>query len=326
MTITSKNPMEDISKARPQLKTNSVKQYVANLNKLKKIFDTDNYEFLKNPEKVMEKIEDLNYLSQRNILNAVVVLLSALNHDGKQDDLLEEYGKLRDDRNTMYIEQNKSGEISSKQAPNFTTTEEIFKMINQMADDLKPIKKKSKEDITKKEMALLQAYVLFNIYARMPFRNDLGNGAEAINQAAYKKLSEQDKKDNNFLIVPSKGNLYWVMNKYKTSKKYEQLNLPIDDPNLRKILRYYLKINGMGVLFKTSTGKPISKGELSKILIKYSKKYLNKSISSTLLRKIYLSSKYSDVKDEMEKDAKMMGNSVGTQQAVYVKKPQKDEE
>jgi len=326
MSITSKNPMEDISKARPQLKTNSVKQYVANLNKLKKIFDTDKYDFLKNPEKVMEKIEDLNYLSQRNILNAIIVLLSALNHDDKHDDLLEEYGKLRDDRNSMYIEQNKGGEISSKQAPNFTTTEEIFKMINQMADDLKPIKKKSKEDITKKEMALLQAYVLFNIYAKMPFRNDLGNGAEAINQAAYRKLSEQDKKDNNFLVVPSKGNIYWVMNKYKTSKKYEQLNIPIEDPALRKILRYYLKINGMGVLFKTSTGKPISKGELSKILIKYSKQYLNKSISSTLLRKIYLSSKYSNVKDEMEKDAKMMGNSVATQQAVYVKKPQKDEE
>ena len=326
MTITSKNPTEDISKSRPQLKTNSVKQYVANLNKLQKIFETDNYNFLKNPEEVMEKIEDLNYLSQRNILNAVVVLLSALNHDGKQDDLLEEYGKLRDERNSMYIEQNKSSEISSKQAPNFTTTEEIFKMINQMADDLKPIKKKNKDQITKKEMALLQAYVLFNIYARMPFRNDLGNGAEAINQAAYKKLSEEDKKDNNFLVVPSKGNLYWVMNKYKTSKKYEQLNLPIEDPALRKILRYYLKINGMGVLFKTSTGKPVSKGELSKILIKYSKQYLNKSISSTLLRKIYLSSKYSNVKDEMEKDAKMMGNSVATQQAVYVKKPQKEEE
>jgi len=326
MTITSKNPTEDISKARPQLKTNSVKQYVANLTKLQKIFETDNYDFLKNPEEVMEKISELNYLSQRNILNAVVVLLSALNHDGKQDDLLEEYGKLRDERNSMYIEQNKGGEISSKQAPNFTTTEEIFKMINQMADDLKPIKKKNKDQITKKEMALLQAYVLFNIYARMPFRNDLGNGAEAINQAAYKKLSEEDKKDNNFLVVPSKGNLYWVMNKYKTSKKYEQLDLPIEDPVLRKILRYYLKINGMGVLFKTSTGKAVSKGELSKILIKYSKQYLNKSISSTLLRKIYLSSKYSNVKDEMEKDAKMMGNSVATQQAVYVKKPQKEEE
>ena len=323
MTIKSNNPSEDISEARPQLKTNTVKQYVTNLNKLKKMFETDDFDFLKNPEKVMEKIGDLHYLSQRNILNSIVVLLSALNNDGKHDKLLEEYGKLRDDKNSIYIEQNKSGEISSKQAPNFSTTDEIFKMINEMADDLKPLKKKSKDEITKKEMQLLQAYVLFNIYARMPFRNDLGNGAEAINQAQYKKLSDQQKKDNNYLVVPSKGNLYWVMNKYKTSKTYEQLNLPIEDPELRKILRYYLKMTGMGVLFKTSTGKPITKIELTKTLTKYSKKYLNKSIGSTILRKVYLSSKYSDVKDEMEKDAKMMGNSVGVQQSVYVKKPQK---
>ena len=51
---------------------------------------------------------------------------------------------------------------------------------------------------------------------------------------------------------------------------------------------------------------------------------MNKSISTTLLRKIYLSSKYSKVKEDMEKDAHMMGNSVSTQQAVYVKKPQEE--
>lgn len=321
MTISSKNPAVEIKESRPTLKTNTVKQYVINLEKLQKLFDTDNYNFLKNPEEVMEKIKDLHYLSQRNKLNAIVVLLSAINNKGDQDELIEKYGKKRDELNDKYSEEQKSGVISDKQSPNFTTTEEIFKMINQMGEDLKPLKKKKKDEITKKEKQLLQAYVLFNIYARMPFRNDLGNGASAINQAAYKKLSEEDKKNNNFLVVPSKGNIYWVMNKYKTSKKYEQLNLPIEDNDLRKILRYYLKINGMGVLFKTSTGKPITKIELSKILIKYSKKYLNKSISSTLLRKIYLSSKYSKVKDEMEKDATMMGNSVAVQQNVYVKKP-----
>lgn len=83
-------------------------------------------------------------------------------------------------------------------------------------------------------------------------------------------------------------------------------------------------MNGMGILFKTSTGKPLTRIELSKVLLKYSKKYMGKSISSTLLRKIYLSSKYSDVKDEMEKDSKVMGHSVATQQSVYVKKA-KDE-
>ena len=64
MTINSNNPTEDISEARPQLKTNTVKQYVTNLNKLKKLFETDDFDFLKNPEKVMEKIGDLHYLSQ----------------------------------------------------------------------------------------------------------------------------------------------------------------------------------------------------------------------------------------------------------------------
>jgi hypothetical protein len=325
MTIESKNPSEDISKDRPQLKTNTVKQYVINLKKLQKIYDTDGYDFLKKPEDVMDKLSDLHYLSQRNILNAVIVLLMALNHDEEFDGLLEEYGKLRDDLNDKYSDEQKSGVISDKQSKNFATTEEIFEMINKMADDLKPLKKKSKDDITKKEMQLLQAYTLFNIYARMPFRNDVA-GMTAINQAQYKKLSDEEKKENNYLVVPSKGNIYFVLNKYKTSKKYEELDLPIEDPNLRKILRYYLKMNGMGVLFKTSTGKPLTRIELSKVLLKYSEKYMGKKISTTLLRKSYLSGKYSKVKDEMKKDSKILGHDVATTgMKVYVKKGQDEE-
>jgi len=323
MKIESKNPTEEIEKSRPQLKTNTVKQYVVNLKKLQKIYDTNGYDFLKKPKDVMDKISNLHYLSQRNILNAVIVLLMALNHEEEFDGLLEEYGKLRDELNDKYSDEQKSGVISEKQSKNFATTEEIFEMINKMAEDLKPIKKKSKDNITKKEMALLQAYTLFNIYARMPFRNDVA-GMIAINQAQYKKLSDEEKKQNNYLVVPSKGKIYFVLNKYKTSKKYEELDLPIEDPNLRKILRYYLKMNGMGVLFKTSTGKPLTRIELSKVLIKYSQKYMGKSISTTLLRKIYLSSKYGDMKDELEKDNKVMGHSKQVALDTYVKKP-KDE-
>ena len=161
----------------------------------------------------------------------------------------------------------------------------------------------------------------------MPMRNDVA-GMTAINQAAYKKLSEKDKKENNYLVVPSKGNLYFVLNQYKTNRKYKELDLPIEDKDLRKILRYYLKMNGTekgGVLFKTSTGKPLTRTELSKVLLKYSKKYMDKSISTTLLRKSYLSSKYGNMKDEMKKDSKILGHDVATTgMAVYVKKPQEE--
>ena len=321
MKIDSSNPSEDIQKARPNIKANTVKQYEVNLKKLQKIYDTDGYDFLSKPDDVMDKIKDLHYLSQRNILNAIVVLLMALNHDEKYDKLLTTYGELRDELNDKYSEEQKSGVISDKQSKNFTTTEEIFKMINDMNEDLKPIIKKSKDQLTKKEMQLLQAYTLFNIYSRMPMRNDVA-GMTAINQAAYKKLSEDEKKENNYLVVPSKGQIYFVLNQYKTSRKYKELDLPIEDPNLRKILRYYLKMNGMGVLFKTSTGKPLTRTELSKVLLKYSKKYMDKSISTTLLRKIYLSSKYGNMKEELEKDNKVMGHSKAVALDTYVKKAQ----
>ena len=321
MKIDSDNISEEIQNARPNVKPNTIKQYEVNLKKLQKIYDTDNYNFLSKPDDVMDKIKDLHYLSQRNILNAIVVLLMALNSDEKYDELLITYGDLRDELNDKYSDEQKSGVISDKQSKNFTTTEEIFKMINQMAEDLKPIKKKSKDDLTKKEMQLLQAYTLFNIYSRMPMRNDVA-GMTAINQAAYKKLSEEDKKENNYLVVPSKGQLYFVLNQYKTAKKYKELDLPIEDANLRKILRYYLKMNGKGILFKTSTGKPLTRTELSKVLLKYSKKYMDKSISTTLLRKIYLSSKYGNMKEELEKDNKIMGHSKAVALDTYVKKAQ----
>jgi len=318
MKIDSENVTDDIKKARPNVKENTVKQYEVNLRKLQKLYDTDNYDFLSKPDDVMNKIKDLHYLSQRNMLNAIIVLLMALNHDEKYDELLMTYGDLRDELNDKYSDEQKSGVISDKQSKNFTDIEAIYKMINDMAEDLKPIKKKSKDDITKKESQLLQAYVLFNIYSRMPMRNDVA-GMMAINQAAYKKLSEDEKKENNYLVVPSKGNIYFVLNKYKTSKKYQELDLPIEDKDLRKILRYYLKMNGMGVLFKTSTGKPLTRTELSKVLLKYSQKYMNKSISTTLLRKIYLSSKYGDMKKELEKDNKVMGHSKAVALDTYVK-------
>lgn len=80
-------------------------------------------------------------------------------------------------------------------------------------------------------------------------------------------------------------------------------------------------MNGMGVLFKTSTGKPITRIELSKILLKFSEKYMEgKKISTTLLRKIYLSSKYGDMKEELEKDNKVMGHSKEVALNTYVKK------
>lgn len=307
---------EIIKKKRPNLKDISIKQYIKSLNKLKDLFESDNYEFLKEPNEVMKKLSNLHFTTIRNTLNAVIVYLLAVDGD---EDIIKTYTEKRDELNTKYEEEQAKGVISDKQAKNFgdpkQTKEELNGMIEKMDEELKPIRKK--EELSKKEKALLQVYTIFNIYMKMPFRNDVSN-MDAIKQGAFNKLSKEERESKNYLVI-NKNQLYFVLNNYKTKSKYEELKLDIEDKELKKILFYYLKRNGEGRLFKSQAGTPLTSNALSQLLLKTSNKYIGKSISTTLLRKLYLS-KYSDVKEEMKKDAKMMGHSVATQQKVYVKK------
>lgn len=321
MKINVENITEEIQTSRPNLKPNTVKQYESNLTKLKKMFETDTYDFLDDPEKVAEKISHLHFTSQRNHYNAIIVLLMALNSEKKYDKLIEKYSDTRDELNTKYIESNKSSTISDKQSKNFASMDEINTMISKVADELKGMKLKKKENLSKKEFALLQFFVLANLYSKMPLRNDYAL-MESITPSALKKMGEE-QKDKNWLLI-EKNNLSFILNNYKSNKTYGQKRIPIEDKDLKRLLRYFLKVTGSGALFKSSTGAPISRNGLTQFLKKYTEKYMGKSVGSTLFRKSYLSDKYSDVKSEMEKDANMMGNSVATQQSVYVKKPQEE--
>ncbi len=316
------NLMETLKKSRPNAKESTIKMYSSNLLKLQKLMDTDNFKFLEKPDNVKDKVSELHFTTQRNYYNAVIVYLMAV-RDKKEDPLIEEYVEIRDTLNKKYEDEQATGVISDKQKNNFVDISEVNNMINDMATEIKNKKIKKKEDLTPKDKSLLQSYILFNIYTRLPMRNDLA-GMEAINKRAYNKLSEEDKKEKNYLVV-NKNKMFMVLNNYKTSAKYKELDIDIPK-DLEKLLRLYIRINGMGVLFKSSTGKPLSRNALSQLLLKETKKRMGKSISTTMLRKIYLSSKYGKVKEEMEKDAKVMGHSTEVAQSVYIKKEQEKEE
>ena len=299
---------DKIKKLRPNLKTNTIKQYEAQLRKLQKLFDTDSYDFLDDPKKVEEKISHLHYTSRRNVYNAVIILLMAIDKDEK---LIETYGEMRDKLNKQYQDDQASGKISEKQKDNFVDIDEIYKMLGQMEKDIKPLKKK--ETLNQNERQLIKAYTIFSSLVRIPVRNDLA-GLIFISKTTYNKLTDKEKEENNYL-VQLKNNLQYIFNEYKTAKKYKEnvIDIPKD---LQKILRMYMRFYDYkvgDVIF------PLSKNGLTQLLTKYSMKYMNKKISSTMIRKSYLSSKYSDMKKEMEKDSKIMGHSVGTAQKVYVK-------
>lgn len=315
------NLNEVISKSRPNAKESTVKMYTANLTKLKKLFDTDNFNFLKTPEEVKEKLGELHYTSRRNYFNSIIVYLVAISKDNDKDPLIKKYVEIRNEYNKMYEEQNATGIVSDKQKENLVPIEEVMKMIEDMGNEIRSKKLKKKEDMTAKDKALIQSYILFNIYTRLPLRNDVA-GMEVINKRTYNKLTEEEKESRNHLVL-NKNSMFMELNEFKTSSKYKSITIPIEK-DLEKLLRFYIRINGMGVLFKSSTGKPLSRNALSQLLLKETKKRMGKSISTTMLRKIYLSSKYGKVKEEMEKDAKVMGHSTEIAQNVYIKKQQEE--
>jgi integrase len=319
MKINSQDVTEKIQESRPNLKANSIKQYETHLNKLKKLFDSDNFDFLSNPKDVIEKLEDKHYTSKRNTLNAVIIFLMALNHDEKYNDLINSYQKIRDELNDKYVEDQQSGKISSKQKDNFVELNEIMSMIDTMRKEIVKQNLKNKETLTGKEKELIMVFTIFSFLVEYPLRNDL-SGMKYISKTDYNKLTEDDKKEGNFL-VKNKNKLMMILNQYKTSKKYGEKVIEIN-PEISKVLRMYIRLTDKkigDVLFTNSKDNAISRNGISQLLIKTSKKYLGKNISTTMMRKIVVSDKFADVKEEQKELANIMGHDVGTQNLVYVK-------
>lgn len=324
MNIKTDDLKSDIEESRPNAKESTVKQYLILIKKLQKLFDTNGYEFLAEPEQVYDKIKNNKFTSIRNTYNAIIITLMALNNKkGDYDELIDKYGELRDELNQQYEDDQKAGKISEKQKENFVKLEELQNMINKMADEIKDKNLKTKKELTGKDRELLMMYTLYNMLILIPTRNDFA-GMKYINKATYNKLKEEDKKERNYL-VNQKGKMFFVYNKYKTSKAYGEKI--IDSPKeLTKILRMYIKLTNKknnDFMFTTSTGNPISANVGSQMLLKYSKRYLGKNISTTMIRHIVLSDKFGDVKKDMAEMAEKTGHSTETMMNIYVKDPDK---
>ena len=147
-------------------------------------------------------------------------------------------------------------------------------------------------------------------------RNDLAT-VIYMSQKQYNNLDEDDKKQLN-VYIPDSQKL--ILNNYKTSGKYDELIIDIPS-HINKLLKLLIKQNPHNnpthQLLMKPNGTSFTKGEYSNLLIGFFKKRINKSISTTLLRKIYLS-KYKDVLKEMKQDARKMAHSLNVQQQVYI--------
>tara|TARA_R110001592_G_scaffold153500_3_gene381995 strand:- start:1045 stop:1980 length:936 start_codon:yes stop_codon:yes gene_type:complete len=304
------NLTEKIKEARPNIKDSTIKMYVGNLNKLKKIFEKTDFGFLKDFGEVKEKLNEKHFTTQRNYYNSIIILLMAMKED---KELIDKYNTIRDELNSKYLENQKSGVISLKQKNSFITIDELKGFIENIRKDLNIPKLKKSKEIPEKDKKLLMVYVILSILIENPMRNDLSS-MKIIGKKGYNNLTDKEKEDNNYLVI-EKGLLKFILNSYKTSKKYKEKVINISKP-LEKIIRMYMRIHKLG---NGDTLFPISRNGISQLLIKTSKKYLNKNISTTMIRKIVASDLLQDVKEKENELSNKMGTDIETIKDIYVK-------
>jgi len=315
---------------KPPLKDSTIKSYTSTFNKIKNVIEThdeteytfDDLSWLDNVNQVIKIFKDLNLSDPtlKNYYNVIVVILKATKSNVK---LINRYGFLRDNLNKAYQEEQKTGIISDKQAPNFITKqqyEEYIKYVQSLPDTLP-------------NLTLLS---ILKLYQFLPTRNELAE-LKTISRDEFNDMDKEDRRKSNWAVL-TKNNITLVIYNYKSDKTYGIYK--------EKLPKYLVKIlqdmidtkEGMypmsdnNSLFVNSRGTPLTKNSLSQLLIRSSEKYFKDKyegikgrISTTLIRKIYASDLSAEKNEQQKQLAKKMKHSVDTQNLVYVKKPKPTE-
>ena len=318
--------LNDRRKMNPDIKESSIKMYCSNVTKLSKMLNdgkfVEGYDWLKDFDSVKEKLNktkengsSLHFSSVRNYINSAMIYLHCFN----ENELLNKYTQYRDELSHQYEDMNASGTWSDKQGKNAITMEELHKLINDVGNEIKMKKLKEKSQfkpLNTQERGLVQLYMILSVHAVYPMRNDLSM-MKIIKNSQFKGLTDEQKKENNYLVLAK--DMFFCLNDYKTSKSYKE-KIIVLTPELRRMMRWYLNLlPTTEYLLTKADGDPVSKNALSQILTKGTKKRIGKSVSTTMLRKIYLSDKYSDMKEELLKDNNIMMHDASTALKIYVK-------
>ncbi len=292
-----------IKEARPTLKEHTVKSYVSALKKIDKDIpgwvDMSGEDLVENINKL--PIKDV---SKRNKLTSMLVILGAM--DGsKYSDRLNIVRKAVFDKNSTYQSKNtvENNHLASEnQQNNIISYNDLVKYVESLTDDLTTQQKH-------------MVYVILSSLVSTPVRNDLA-GMKYIGKREYNKI---DPKEPQNYLLDERGKLSYIYyqddSTTKTRPKHKQ-EIPRE---LARKIKNYIKtwdIKKGDVLY------PITKNNLSQVLTKTSRSKLNKSVSTTLIRKIVASHRFQGIKSsviEQQKLAENMGHSVATQNAVYNK-------
>ena len=300
--------------------------YIKNLKRLNDGQDIKNVKFLKDEADIQAKLEKYKPNTRRSYYIAIVSLLKALisQPNGKKyQKLYDTYYKPMEALNK---ELKSNNEKTDKERENWISQEDVMERLEELKKIIPTLGKK----ITENQFNDLQKLLLLSLYAlQKPRRNKDYQDMLVFKKKPVSFHYMMDTKGNlvDFLqptkhnILDLKGNQF-IFTNFKTQKSFSNQEITINK-DLRDIIDLYLKYHPT---FKKSKepvqllvnfqGEPYKNiNDMTRLLYKI----FDKKIGSTMLRHIFLTSKYKDVLDSMKSDAEAMGTSTDMVANQYVK-------
>lgn len=243
------------------------------------------------------KVKDTTKLSY---LNSVISLKKI--DDKLVNGDLKDIKELRDKLGTKIVNGRENNNITEKQQDAMKKVS--LKDLHSFIEELKKNRHNS--------LKALEDYILIALMVNYPLRNDL-------QEIALTKYKNDTRAQLNILYIPKKGECILYLKEYKTRHAKDASDIVINiNEEISDAIRDLVKHDThRRYLFINNQGEPLSSSSFTHRLNRIFNNKFGVPISSTLIRKIYVTGKYADVKEEMEKDSKMMGHSVGTQQTIY---------
>lgn len=294
-----------------KLAESSTKLYLRNLERLNDDSPLKNLNFLKDPEIIIKKIDNYKDNTRRGYLISICSVLSLDKNTPKKQKLYDVYFKMMMDMNRRLKSSESENEKTDTQKDNWLEWSEVEKKWDELHEKVSAYK----GTMNPQQYDNILQYVILSLYVLLPPRRN-----EYQHMVVAKSVTDPNPDINYYNV----DNQQMIFNKFKTAKKEGQkiIDIPL---KLQGVLRTYIKFHPLlkGKVSKTEVpflvhqdGSPFNQvNSITRIL----NKIFKRNVGSSMLRHIYLSSKYGDVQEQQKTDAEMMGHSTG-QQKDYIKK------
>jgi len=280
-----------LKEKRPNLSDKSIATYSSILRNIMKNMLTDNVVKLDESSKVLDYLDEFEPSQRKTKLSALVVLTG---NDEYRTQMLKDI--------RSYNDSLKSRVKSDKETANWVTQSELDKIYKDLKSQANALFKKSQ--LSKSDLQIIQNYVILSLYILIPPRRSL--------DYTEMKIDVINKKVDNYITGKK-----FIFNTYKTSRVKGQDSVQIPT-QLKTILNKWLKINPTDYLLFDNNGGKLTPVKLNQRF----EKIFGKKFSTSMIRKLHLSSNYGPTikkMDEMALEMKEMGSS-SSQINHYVKK------